>query len=107
MLAEALVKSEVRPMHFRHAMSDDRNASATTRGSARCNDCRLRSQCMPEGLSQAGREEFRSLVFSHRRLHTGQSKNLTEVRTKLSWCERTCWPEQRDAALGWQPRGQP
>ena len=72
MLAEALVKSEVRPVHFRHAVSDDRNASATTRGSARCDDCRLRGQCMPEGLSQAGLEEFRSLVFSHRRLHTGQ-----------------------------------
>jgi len=72
MLVQAPGKAEVRPIHFRHAMNADGKASATTKGISRCNDCRLRGQCMPEGLSEAGLDEFRSLVFSHRRLHSGQ-----------------------------------
>ena len=46
--------------------------SSASRGSA-CADCQLHEMCLPEGLSEAGRQEFRSLVFSHRRLKFGQA----------------------------------
>jgi CRP/FNR family transcriptional regulator len=36
-------------------------------------DCPLRDLCLPHGLSDAGLEEFHSLVFSHRRLKFGQA----------------------------------
>jgi CRP/FNR family transcriptional regulator len=73
MLAEAPVKSYVGPLGFQCASSGSPKVAGNTTRGAGCTDCRLRDLCLPEGLSEAGLEEFRSLVFSHRRLKFGQA----------------------------------
>jgi CRP/FNR family transcriptional regulator len=72
MLTEASVKSHTGPVGLQGELSDSPKVvgPATTAG---CTDCCLRDLCLPQGLSDAGMEEFRALVFAHRRLKFGQA----------------------------------
>jgi CRP/FNR family transcriptional regulator len=72
MLTEAPPKPDVEPLGFQRAIEDSGMVSTATIGGG-CASCRLRDQCLPQGLSEAGANEFRSLIFSHRRLKFGQA----------------------------------
>jgi CRP/FNR family transcriptional regulator len=73
MLAEATAKSDTGLVGFHDALSDSPKMVGHANRGAGCTDCPLRDLCLPHGLSDAGLEEFHSLVSSHRRLKFGQA----------------------------------
>jgi CRP/FNR family transcriptional regulator len=73
MLAEAPAKPDVGPLSFQHVLSGSAKVVGRATRKAGCTDCRLRDLCLPHALSEAGLEQFRSVVISHRRLKFGQA----------------------------------
>jgi CRP/FNR family transcriptional regulator, anaerobic regulatory protein len=71
MLAQAQAERDVRSPGFQRAVNDSVKMVGST--GAGCAECCLRDLCLPQGLSDAGMEEFRALVFAHRRLKFGQA----------------------------------
>jgi len=71
MIVEAKAQADGKPLGFYSGGRENAVASVTVKGVGRCLDCQLSSRCLHDALSELGVDEFRALVFSHRRLQSG------------------------------------
>jgi len=73
MLAHTLTRPAVDPVFVRGLQAKIPEVTDSRGSGGPCRSCRLRTTCVPTGLSDAEFDQFTGLITTHRRVKTGQA----------------------------------
>jgi len=73
MLAHTLTRPAVDPVFVRSLQAKIPEVTDSLGSGGPCRSCRLRTTCVPTGLSDAEFDQFTGLITTHRRVKTGQA----------------------------------